>query len=810
MLAAVALGAGCTVDGGGNSKLPVSIVFVSRHPGTQASPSSLDSFLDLPGVGPHSRLRPASPGRLMVLETTGLLRVLVDGSRPGPASLLLEDVSSPSVSWDGKTLVFAGLHARADGMPWDRTAGVNPGAWRLYTIGTDGNNLHELPLADEPLEVEDFDRQLGPAADALRGWDDFDPVFLPDDRHVVFASTRWRGLGPVAGTRATNLFIAAIDSSESGQVVRLTSERGSAERPVIEPATGRIAFSRWLSARHQPSDDDSELGLDPSAAPPIYWRNDHIAVNFQPTEKLYTQRDGLSALTPSLDARGGWQLLSVAPDGSSPELVTGWRRDEQAGHVYGGAFAADGSFVGQYFPSLSLTDVAGFGGLRVHPAGAGVPRALRGVTSVPTMDLWAPGIARTLYAAEPAVLPDGRVVFSQTQAASAEAPTVVDDRTQDYGLYVIGLDGKGLQFVFDLPDTSELHAQPIWARTPPPSLPILAATTRLPARATTLTATDAAALDDTLALSHSGMLGALDENGYADFVALNVYANAAVDVPILSAPPVGSASSLRTFADWQRHAPGPFAVMDWPRRLGDVVVDGDGFARVSVPAMVPLFQQLRDNGGRVAVTDGSNHPWSDARAQELAPLGAAPNEQRRCLGCHAGHSLLRAPAAATIDQQRALAAFTNLAPGATVTASSTTAGLPSALVDRVADSIGDPRGGWRSDVIGGVEIRLAFPVAVAARSVVLWDQAHATGVDLHVTRATIRLYADRAGTVAVGTPITAGPVIPGGLPIDVTFGVSQGTICQLVSVTLDDMTGTLDGVPFSSLGEVEIIARGIR
>ena len=813
--------AGCTVDGTGRGKLPVSIAFVSRHPGTQASPSSLDAFLDLPGVGAHSRLRPASPGKLMVLESTGLLRVLVDGSRPGAASLFLEDVSSPSVSWDGKTLVFAGLHARADASPWPNPAGATPGAWRLYTIGVDGRGLSEVAFADEPAEVEDFDRQLGPAADGLRGWDDFDPVFLPDDRHVVFASTRWRGLGPVAGVRTSNLFIGAVDGS-SGQVARLTSERGGAERPVIDPVSGRVAFSRWLSARHLPSDDEGTLLPDtvgPGAVPDIYWRNDHVGVDFRPTEKMYRQLDGLTALSPSpstsIDspARSGWQLLSVAPDGTGLALVTGWRRDDLAGEIYGGAFAADGSFVGQFFPSLTLVDAAGFGGLRVHPAGAGQPRGLVGVTTIPTQDLWAPGVARTLYAAEPALLPDGRVLYSQTQAATHEAPTLIDDRTQDYGLYVIGLDGSGGEYVFDLPDTAELQAQPVVARTPPPSLPlVLPGASSLPPRATTLTATDAAALDDAAALTHSGRLGALDQDGNADLVALNVWANGAVDVPMVSAPAVGYAATLRTFADWQRHAPGPYAVMDWPRRLADAIVDGDGFARVTVPAMVPLFQQLRDSAGKVTVTDGSAHPWSDARAQELAPSGAAPNERRACLGCHAGHSLLRAPTAATVDEQRALAAFTNLAPGATVTASSTSqgAGPPSALVDRVAATISDPRLGWRSDATSGVELRLAFAVPIAARSVVLWDQARAAGVDLHVVAATIRLYADAAGTVSAAPPIVTGPLTQLGLVVDVSNGSPQGVTCRTLSITLDQVTGSVDGAPASSLAEVEVVASGIR
>ena len=48
-----------------------------------------------------------------------------------------------------------------------------------------------------------------------------------------------------------------------------------------------------------------------------------------------------------------------------------------------------------------------------------------------------------------------------------------------------------------------------------------------------------------------------------------MYANAPVDWDIVSAPPVGSAASIRFFIDHQRTSPGSFPYLDWPILLGE-------------------------------------------------------------------------------------------------------------------------------------------------------------------------------------------------------------------------------------------------
>src|SRR5687768_12575785 len=86
------------------------LVFVSRQIPPQGS-IYWNVPNDLPGIGPYSRFRPAAPGKLLVREKQGVLRTLIDGANPTAASLYLMDVNAPNASWDGETIVFAGLPA---------------------------------------------------------------------------------------------------------------------------------------------------------------------------------------------------------------------------------------------------------------------------------------------------------------------------------------------------------------------------------------------------------------------------------------------------------------------------------------------------------------------------------------------------------------------------------------------------------------------------------------------------------------------------------------------------------------------------
>ena len=758
------LAAGCPggsgPGGAGPSNIAVPLVLVSRAINDQGS-IYWDVPKDMPGVGPHSRVRPAAPGRLLVREPSGELRVLVDGSRPTAASLDLIDVDGPAVSYDGRTIVFAGLVRPRGGGAYDPDPARSTGAWRLYTIRADGSGLTQLTVTDE---TSLDDSRFGPARDSLQGYDDFDPVFLPDGR-ICFSSTRWPSYAQYSGVRASNLYVIDADGR---RLHRITAERNGADRPLVDPVTGKIVYARWWRNHRFPVDSLATIPVDP---------ND--------LSKGYLQRDGLTADRddpvggPSL-FRNAWQAATINPDGTGLALWSGSLRDETTNHTYGGAFTPDGVFYANFFPLINMTEASGFGGIRRVTRGPGRYADVIGI-STPRLDYVHPsnptsyGIENGQYAAEPEVLPDGRIVFS-----------LAPDVGQDYGLYVMKADGTGLEKIHDPAGTSELRARALAPRPVPPILPD-------------------AYRDDAQARAASPLPplaeGPYDVDGTFTFEALNVYFNAGVDQDIVSAPPVGSAASIRFFIDHQRQSPGSFPALDWPILLGERPIAADGsVSEPTAPAFVPLFEQLRgpqSAGYRVPLTglpggDGSAH----VAGMNFAPSGAVA----RCVGCHAGHTLIPVPATAAEAQ------WTNLAPGATVRVSSARdPRYTNGLIDRRVQK-GEIYRYWNSapDQQSGQWVELHFPVPVSVRTVRLYNPrpGEEANSSIQIRATTVTLYADDAVTQEVASA-TSGEVAVSGT--DVPFADVKA---RVVRVALDQVTGTFYGIRLASLAEIEVIARG--
>ena len=326
--------------------VPAPFVFVQRQiPGNGSI--YWDEAKDLPGVGAHSRVRPAAPGFLRVRETDGSVRTLVDGAHPSAASFDLIDVSAPSVSWDGATIVFAGL-PNGD---YDTAPAQTLGAWRLFAIDANGSNLRELTFTDMSGDYSQF----GPwDADAFQAYDDFDPAFLPDGR-IVFASTRWPAYGHYSGVRASNLWVVNADGTH---LHRITSERNGADRPIIDPVTGRIVYSRWWRNHRFATDSMQTTSADCEASAE------------QHPDPCYAMHDGLTT-DRNVEVggadnlfRNAWQIATIEPDGTDLKLWSGVFRDEEANHIYGGTFAPDGALFANFFPMYNMTEAAGFGGIR--------------------------------------------------------------------------------------------------------------------------------------------------------------------------------------------------------------------------------------------------------------------------------------------------------------------------------------------------------------------------------------------------------------------------------------------------------------
>jgi len=717
----------------------------------------------MPGVGPFSRFQVAAPSKLLIREVDGQLRTLIDGSQPTAASLNLIDVNAPDVAYDGQTIVFAGLPAG----DYDLRPMTNPGAWRIYTIRVDGTDLRQVTTASQ----DDLDlSQFGEIVGQFRTYDDTDPVWLPDGR-IVFASTRWPSLAMYGAARTTNLHVVNADGTG---LQRITSERNGAERPLVDPLSGRIVYSRW-------------------------WRNFRLPANSMETlvdeTGGFRLKDGLVVANESNDLgdvpggptninRNAWHLASINPDGTDLQIwgigSSTFLLGEDANFAYGGSFAADGSFYGNFFPMKNGTEASGFGGIRHYrPGMAGSYSALIGITSEigyehVSEDPVSYGVNQGAYAAEPELLTPNQLVISWAA-----------DINQDYGLYLLHTDGSGRQQLYDNPGTSELRARVVAPRALPPII----------ADSITQRASLLPPLAD----------GPYDRDGTFTFDALNVYFNAPVDTNIVSAIPVGSAGTIRLFIDHQRDQQfGSLERLDWPILLQEVAVNPDGSVRVQSPANVPLFEQIRTPGPAYVVPlTGRTHD-EDGGAAHVAGLNfGRPGEVQRCVGCHTGHSMIPVP-----DDPEA-AKFTNLAPAATISYSSI-----HPLINPAADSLIDRQvqkgriiNYWRSDPAEeptGQWVQLAFPVPITVRTVRLYnprfgDEAQST---VQVNAATVILYSDDAATQEVARePI--GPLAVSGT--DLHFDDVQA---QAVRVIINEVTGTFETLAVASLAEVEVIARG--
>jgi len=742
--------------------LSAPIVFVSRQIPTQGSVYWTETK-GMPGVGPYSRFQVAAPGKLLIREPNGPIRTLIDGSKPATISLNLIDVNAPAVSYDGRWILFAGLPQGQ----YSQAAMTNPGAWRIYVINVDGTGLRQLTTSDrDKLDL----RQFGQVAGLFTKYDDTDPAWLPDGR-IVFSSTRWPGLGMYGSAHTSNLFIVNADGTD---LHRITTEANGADRPAVDPTTGRIVYARWWRNFRMAANDMETV---PSPDGGVWVKDGLVAANMSDTL-------GHAPGGPVNLQRNAWHLATVNPDGTdlkqwgfgSNTFLVG----EDANFAYGGSFAPDGSFYANFFPMKNGTEAAGFGGIRHFVGGMfGSQQPVIGITSefgyeyAKTEGGTSFGVYRGVYATEPEVLGAKQLIISYAENVY-----------QDYGLYLVNTDGSGLRPLYNLPGTTELRARVIAPRPLPPIIP-----DQITQRANPLPPTAA---------------GPYDRDGSFTFDARNVYFNAPVDSNIISAMPIGSAGTIRLYTGFQRDQQyGSLEQLEWPLLLQELPVNPDGSVTAQSPANLPLFEQIRTGDGSYTVPlTGRAHTELGGAAHVAGLNFGRPGETQRCVGCHAGHSMIPVPA------NPADARFSNVAPSAAISYSSILAALNptgEGLIDRQvlkgritnywrSAAAQNPRGQW---------VQLAFPVPVTVRTVRLYnprfgDVAQST---LQVQSATVILYADTAATQEVARQ-NAGQLAVSGT--DVAFGEVRA---QAVRVLLNEVTGTFEGLAVAGLAEVEVIAR---
>ena len=354
------------------------ILFVSRRPADVAGA--------IPGFGPTGRAL-APGGCLLVREPDGRVHLFLEPGR-------FFDAAHPSVSYDGRTVAFAAV--------------TTPGTpWRIWTAAADGSDLAPVTRDDRALDLA----PLGAAAPRHERYDDLDPCWLPDGR-IVFASTREPQEDETTGGPVTNLFVVGADGAG---LLRVTSDRNGAEAPSVDPATGRILYSRWWHNRWRPSATDPHgLTTDPARA--------------------------LPGEVVSL-----WQAVSVAPDGEGTRLAGGHADDRALEMLYQPRWLADGTLIGVSATRPSLVPAPGETGLLAFAHGFGAVRCLT---------------PRGWNACAPAVLPDGRIVASLDPGGRG-----------DFGLYLVSPRGGRPAKLLDLPGTLELDAVALAPRRSPPVAP---------------------------------------------------------------------------------------------------------------------------------------------------------------------------------------------------------------------------------------------------------------------------------------------------------------------------------------------------
>ncbi|MBI4604863.1 MAG: hypothetical protein HY721_23115 [Planctomycetes bacterium] len=649
--------------------LDVPIVYASRVLEPAVAPEARTSAVDV-----------ARSGKLVLLTTANQERILVDGAIPGAGEDVPTDVTDPDVSHDAARVVFSGFS------PGD-------GAWRIYELALDGNRLTKVTASDR---IADLSR-YGEAAARLASYDDLDPCYLPDGR-ICFVSTRFPGIAPDGRVRTTNLYVVRADGRD---LRRITSERFAADTPAVDPSTGRIVYSRWWRTAQVKSDGGSVPEPIPPGSPG-YGNVDPGPSRSQVSPSVL--RGVPEAEFPGLNS---WFLASINPDGTGLQMHTGVRLDREQTQAWRPSFEAGGSVLALFIPRTPLLGRPGMNGLRRYRPGPSPPAALGGPQSF------------SAGGAVPGLPPDGQPFpvdgffgFLYASAEALDGGRVLVTGSPDgkrSGVYVqtagtdpaAGANGGFAPPVLVRSKTGEdlLDAVPLVPRAVPPVIRDVASSL----------------MSEDMPRS---VAEAVAQGGTFKFLCENVHFNAPVDFAIASAPPVGKRLAIEFYMAPQRTA---VESADPPILIASQEIGPDGKIEAELPAGVPLFEVLRRPDGTIGL--GRDGQIFHVGGMNFGERG----QQGRCVGCHAGHSMLEVPQDA---------AWTNLAPSAVVHEAGllsaelerTNPFAPQGTVDRRTDAGSLP---WASAKRSGpyrLELRWSVPIRAREVTVYAARSGDATGV----------------------------------------------------------------------------------
>jgi len=579
-----------------HARPPVPIVFTSRSEAQSVVAAAPE------GEGynfPGQRLWAAHEGRLRLLDSNGEVHELTWG-QPLPDGSTLIDVMSPSVSSDGRRIIFAG-----------RKGSPDHGRFRIYEIGIDGRGLRQLTggpndtgcVALPPMRFRDDGKTQLPDDERKRtDYDDVDPIYLHFGNQIAFVSSRTPDLGRGHARRSTNLWMMNIDGSDCRPA---TANRFNDRWPFLLTSK-LVAFSVWSRNPEVVTADERDV---------------------RPSEP------GVSAATRPADA---WFAAFIQPAGSHfggliKPHVPAWR--------------VRPLFNGRLVFMTSFQDPSANGPLGVVQVEPGMidnaPSSCPSDRPLPT-----PGDAKLFRG--PARNRNGEAIEFATPSPCPDAHVVLAGAPakRGYGIYLCSDQWNSespadpeaieLSLIFDDPDLHDCEPVAVYPRDI--AIHELIRGQEVQGAVPTLTLADGR--------KYTGPAGqvfasALYTNQHADLPGQRTDAGQG---PIFAPPPEGAIDHFRIYASRRDRFDDPHVLRipgEW-ELLVKMPVHGE-LAGGWVPADVPTVLAGFTRDGKVARWTTPAQDASGNRATFYALAGdhyslTRPGGKHSCTGCHAGHS----------------------------------------------------------------------------------------------------------------------------------------------------------------------------